>query len=134
MGIGTFTGAGRRSMRRGDVGTSLARQERDQATRYRPGSGGADGLSGRAAIHDANLAIAASRGNRVNSSASCQGSTSSRASAERTLSSMPFLSSPIGANRKLSNSEPRGESEVVRVIPTTEFIAPVKGVNLTTKS
>src|ERR1700691_1751080 len=81
-----------------------------------PRSGCVDGPPGNSAINKTNLRIAASRGNRANSLASCQGSTSDRASAERTLSSIPFLSSPIGANRKLSNSDPRGEIEVQRVI------------------
>lgn len=85
------------------------------------GSDGADGPSGSAAIIEANLSVAASPGNRASSAASCQGSTSSRASAERTLSSIPFLSSPIGANRKSLNSDPRKEAEAECVISTTEF-------------
>lgn len=40
--------------------------------------------------------------------------------AERTLSSIPFLSSPIDANRKSSNSGSRREAEAERVISTTE--------------
>jgi hypothetical protein len=56
-----------------------------------------DGPSGNVAINDASLLMAASPGNRVKSAASCQGSTSNRANAERTLSIIPFLSSPTGA-------------------------------------
>src|SRR5208282_482768 len=75
-----------------------------------PGSGCADGPSGSDAINEANLSVAVSPGNRAKLAASCQGSTSSRASAERTLSRIPFLFSPIGANRKSSNSDPRPEN------------------------
>ena len=41
------------------------------------------------------------------------------ASAESTLSGTSFLSSPIGANRKSLNSDPRAETAAERVIPTT---------------
>jgi hypothetical protein len=75
-------------------------------------SGRTDGPGGRSAISEANLRVAASPGNRANVAASSQGSTFSRASAERTLSSIPLLSSPIGANRKSSNSEPREDTEL----------------------
>lgn len=64
-----------------------------------PGSGDADAPSGSVAINDANLSIAVCPGNRANTAASFQGSKPSRASAETTLSNVPFLSSPIGANR-----------------------------------
>jgi hypothetical protein len=57
-----------------------------------------------------------------------KGSTSSRASAERTLSSIPFLSSPIGANGKSSNSDARTENEAERVISTTEFVVSTRSV------
>ena len=50
----------------------------------------AEDSSGSVAIKAANLCVAASLGNRASLAASCQGSTSSRASAERTLSSFPF--------------------------------------------
>jgi hypothetical protein len=85
------------------------------------GSKDAGGPSGSAAINEANLSVAVSPGNRDSLAASCQGSTSSRAIAERTLSSMPFLSSPMGANRKSLNSGPRKEAEAERAIATTEF-------------
>jgi hypothetical protein len=79
------------------------------------------GASGSAAIDKANLLVAASRGNRANSAASCQGSISNRASAESTLSGMSFLSSPIGANRKLSNSDPSTEAKAEWVISITDL-------------
>jgi hypothetical protein len=75
-----------------------------------------DGSSGSAAINEANLSLAVTLGNRANFAASCQGSISNRASAERTPSSIPFLSSQIGANRKSSNSDPSREIEAERVI------------------
>jgi hypothetical protein len=80
-----------------------------------------DGQSGSAAINEANLWVAVSPGNRANLSASCQGSISNRASAESTLSGMSFLSSPIGANRKSSNSVPRTETEAELLISITEL-------------
>src|ERR1700689_3105382 len=54
-------------------------------------SGHADGPAGRAASSEANFRVAASPGNRANAAASSQGSTSRRASADRTLSSIPLL-------------------------------------------
>lgn len=84
-------------------------------------SGCADGLSGSAAINEAILAVAVSLGMRARLAASNQGSTSNRASAERTLSNIPFLSSPIGANRKSSNSDPGRVTEAERVISMAEF-------------
>jgi hypothetical protein len=66
----------------------------------------ADATAGKAAISEASLRVAESPGNRANPAASSHGSMSSRASADRTLNNIPFLSSPIGANRKGSNSEP----------------------------
>ena len=74
------------------------------------GSARVDGASGSASIKDVNLCLAACFGIRASSDASRQGSRSSRASAERTLSSIPFFSSPIGANRKASNSDPRDKT------------------------
>ena len=56
----------------------------------------------------------------ANLAASCQGSTSSRVNAERTLSSIPLLSSQIGANRKSSNLDSRTDIED-RVISITAF-------------
>ncbi len=86
-----------------------------------PGSRCADGLSGNAAISADSLRVAVSPGNRDSSAASSQGSTSCRTKAERTLSSVPFLSSPIVANRKLSNSDPSTETQVDRVMSSTAF-------------
>ena len=97
-------------------GTTRTRQERDQAVSSLPRISMRCRTVGYGAINKANLWIASACGRRANSSAACQGSTSKRASAERTLTSIPFLSSPIGANRKLSNSDPRGTSEVQRVM------------------
>ena len=77
-----------------------------------------------AAIREANFCVAVTVDNRANVAASCQGSSSSRASAERTLSPIPFLSSPIGAKRKLLNSGPGGEIEAERVVSITELSRP----------
>jgi hypothetical protein len=77
------------------------------------GSGYADDSSGSAAINDANLWVAAPPGNPDNLAASCHGSMSNRARAESTLSSIPLLSSRMGANRKLSNSGPSCENLVI---------------------
>lgn len=90
------------------------------------GSGCAAGSSGSSAINDANRCVAVSPGNAANLAASCQGSMSSRASAERTLSNIPFLSSPIGANRKSSNSGPRREAEAEYAISTTGCCRPYR--------
>ena len=82
-----------------------------------------DGPSGSAAINnDANLLVAVSLGNPAKLLASCQGSRFSRASAEMTLSIIPLPSSAIGANRKLSNSDPRAVTHTERVITTFEFL------------
>ena len=78
-------------------------------------------LSGSADINEVILSVAASFGMRAKLAASSQGSKSSRASAEMTLSNIPFLSSPIGANRKSSNSDRGREAEAERVIAVTEF-------------
>lgn len=75
-------------------------------------SGIDDARLGRAAISEANLRVAVSPGNRANVADSSHESTFSRASAERTLSTIPSLSSPIGANRKGSNSEPKKDNEL----------------------
>jgi hypothetical protein len=78
------------------------------------GSGCDATLSGRAPIKEANLWVAVSPGNSASLAASCHGSTSDRANPERTLTSTPFLSSPIGANKKSLNSDPvRGIGELV---------------------
>ena len=79
----------------------------EQRVEIVPGSARVDGASGSASIKHVNICLAACIGIRASSDASRQGSRSSRANAERTLSSIPFFSSPIGANRKASNSDPR---------------------------
>jgi hypothetical protein len=61
---------------------------------------------GGASINAVNRTTAASLGIRARLVASCQGSTLSRASAERTLRPVPFRSAPIGAQRNSSNSGP----------------------------
>jgi hypothetical protein len=85
------------------------------------GSRCADVLSGSAEINEVILLVAVSFGIRARLAASSQGSRSSRASAEMTLSNIPFLSSPIGANKKSSNSDRWREAEAERVIAVTEF-------------
>ena len=70
------------------------------------GSGYDTDLSGKASISAANSLVAASPDNCASLAASCQGSTSDRANPESTLTSMPFLSTPIGANKKSLNSDP----------------------------
>ena len=84
------------------------------------GSRCADRPPGSAAISDANLSDAVSSGSPAKLVAYCQGSRSSRASAEITLSSMPLASSPIGANRKSSNSDPRLVAQTGRIISITK--------------
>jgi hypothetical protein len=82
----------------------------------------ADVLSGSAEINKVILSVALSLGMRARLAASSQGSTSNRASAEMTLSSIPFRSSPIGANKKSSNSDRWREAEADLVISVKEFI------------
>ena len=65
------------------------------------GSGCDAGASGSSAINDANRCVAVAPNNPANLAASCQRSISSRASADRTLSNIPFLSSPSGGPRQL---------------------------------
>jgi hypothetical protein len=84
-------------------------------------SGRAVGPGGSAAIIRANFRVAASAGNKASVAACSQGSTFRRARAERTLSCIPLLSSPIGANRKLSNSEPSEDIERERFISINEY-------------
>jgi hypothetical protein len=85
------------------------------------GSRCADVLSGSAEINEVILSVAVSFGIRARVAASSQGSRSSRASAEMTLSNIPFLSSPIGANKKSSNSDRWREAEARRVIAVTDI-------------
>ncbi len=69
------------------------------------------GSSGSAVISSVSRCVAAAFGIRPRLAASCQGSTPSLASAEITLRVVPFRSSPIDAQRNLSNSGPmRGAS------------------------
>ena len=84
-------------------------------------SGRAVGPGGSAAIIPANFRVAASAGNSASVAACSQGSTFRRARAERTLSCIPLLSSPIGANRKLSNSDANEDFERERFISINEY-------------
>ena len=86
-----------------------------------PGCNLVDGASGSAAIKDVNLWFAAFLGIRVNSAASCQGSTSDRANAERTLSTMPFFSSSTGAKTKATNSDPSWAEATGSLMSITGF-------------
>ena len=70
---------------------------------------------GSASINAVNRTTAASLGIRARLVASCQGSTLSRASAERTLRPVPFRSAPIGAQRNSSNSGPMRSARAERV-------------------
>jgi hypothetical protein len=91
------------------------------------GSRCADILSGSAEINEAILSVAFSFGIRARLAASSQGSRSNRASAEMTLSSIPFFSSPIGANKKSSKSDRWREAEAERIIAVTEIHRPCAG-------
>ena len=81
----------------------------------------ADDTSASAAIDEANLWVAASRGNRASSAASCQGSISNRANVESTLSGVSFLSSPMIANRKKLNSDPAAATEAEPVMSNCQI-------------
>jgi hypothetical protein len=85
------------------------------------GSRCTDDSFGSKAINEANLAVAVAPGSPANLAASCQGSTSSPASAERTLGRIPFISPPSGANRKSSNSGPSKGAQTERDISTTNL-------------
>ena len=85
------------------------------------GSSGASDEISSPAIKDVTRRFAAAFGIRASSAASRQGSISSRANAERTLSSIPFFSSPIGAIRNASNSDPRVNFFKGCVISTTGY-------------
>jgi len=112
----------KRHLARRDVRTSPRGKSAVRRAAISPGSRCADETSsGSDAINEANLLVDAFSGNRANSAASCQASISNRASAERTLSGKSFLSSPIAANRKSSNSDPRTEPEAELVISTTKL-------------
>ena len=77
--------------------------------------------SGSCEIKEASRRVAASFGNFTNRAASRQGSSSSRARAERTLNRIPFRSSPIDAKRKASNSVPRKLGDAARAISGINF-------------
>jgi hypothetical protein len=109
-------GSGRAALEAPERGKSAIRR-----AAIASGSRCADVLSGNAEIKEVILSVAASPGIRARLAASSQGSRSSRANAEMTLSNIPFLSSPIRANRKLSNSDRWREAEVERFIAVTEF-------------
>jgi hypothetical protein len=113
---------------RSDFNPQLARRGKRAIKRAAivPRSRCADGSPGSAAIKEANLWVAVFPANRANLAASCQGSTSIRASAERTLSGVPFFSSPIGAKRKASNSDLGRKIDAERVISATEFYRPYR--------
>ena len=83
------------------------------------GSDRVDGASGSASIKDVNLSSAAWLGICASSAASSQGSRPKRARAERTLSSIPFFSSPMGAKRKASNSDAPDQTVAECFISTT---------------
>src|SRR5487761_200647 len=61
-------------------------------------------------IMDVKFFVAVSLGSSLRRAASSQGSTPDRASAESVVRTMPFSSSPIGANRKSLNVEVRSEN------------------------
>src|SRR5487761_609052 len=65
---------------------------------------------GSAEIMDVKFFVAVSLGSALSRAASSQGSTPDRASAESAVRTMPFSSSPIGANRKSLNAEIRSEN------------------------
>jgi len=74
-------------------------------------------------IKRSNAAVASSLGKSAKREASCQGSISRRASAETTLSDVPFFSSPIGAKRNSLNSEWGSENGDGRAISVTVCFA-----------
>jgi hypothetical protein len=86
------------------------------------GSGCDAGASGSSAINDANRCVAVAPNNPANLAASCQGSISSRASADRTLSNIPFLSSPSGGPRQLvlERGGDKGSAHRVRRVAAIE--------------
>jgi len=67
------------------------RQQRDEIAGDRRDGDARGGASGKASISAVNRAVAVAFDMRERLAASCQGSTSSRANMESTLSSMPFL-------------------------------------------
>ena len=88
----------------GDQASSRAGRGNKPTNRMIVAGGGA--LSCELGNEDSNevsLFVAAGAGSLLRLAASNQGSRSSRASADNTLSNMPFRSSPIAANRNGSN-------------------------------
>src|SRR5450631_1728913 len=67
-------------------------------------------------MRQVNFCTAVSRGNPSRSAACCHGSTFCRANAESTVTSNPFLSSPIGEYKNSLNSEGTEDREAVGVI------------------
>jgi hypothetical protein len=82
-----------------------------------------DGLAGKRAINEANLRAAVSFGSSESSAASCQGSTLSLESADKTVRGISSLSAPTGAYRKSSNSGLKKVTEAAAVTGTTNHIA-----------
>ena len=83
---------------------------------------GSDGGPSEAAvINEDSLSTAAAPVSWFSLAASCHGSRSNRASADKTLSNVPFLSAPISANKKLSYSDPSPETAAARTISVTKF-------------
>ncbi len=78
--------------------------------------------SGSAASSVANFWAATSTGRPARRAASCQGSRFMRPSNDTMLSGNPFRSSPIAANRKASNSDPRRELEPTGFMISRSFV------------
>ena len=85
---------------------------------------------GNRTISAASLCAAQSLGSSDSSTASFQGSRSSRASADRTLSGISFLSMPIDPWRKSSSSGLKKEIEVAGVTVTTIGAMSIRGSRL----
>jgi hypothetical protein len=105
-----------------EVDFEICRRGRSAIKRVATASGSArrDASPGSAAINIRILSVAASLDIRARLSASPQGSTSSRAKADRTLSTIPFCSWPIGANRKSSNWDRSIAAEAEWVMSVTK--------------
>jgi hypothetical protein len=116
-------------------GSAVARRGRSatKPAAIAPGFSGVDDLPGTAMINEASLAVAMFPGAPANLAASRQGSRSDRASADRTLSGIPFVSSPTDAYRKLSNSDVRLEFEEDAIVPTIKFRRLTEDMAPTTK-
>jgi hypothetical protein len=77
---------------------------------------------GNAESSEDSRSVAAAAGNLLRLAASRQGSRSSRASADTTLSNIPFRSSPIAAKRNESNAVSRKKGEVAVAMETISSI------------